>query len=353
MKGFISFIVLIGVILSFYLISCQQNDMSVGQNSGSTDIIVVGNTQSNCVPIIAGQTITAGQICFEDVDTDNNGYDDMLMVTYTTTNGWELTEAHFHIADGLSGIPQTNKGNPIPGQFAYNSGIISGTTYTFNIPFSAINISCPGGPYSKTYSAHCVVKKLVNGTWQTETGWGQGTRFVSQGNWGMYNYFTLYCDNPPPNPPKSETAWAKDLNLSTCFLDPIFNDAPYFLNSERWGWSNGPYSQGTYTFQLWAAAGQCNTSVGTLVGTVTLNYSGSQATVTYSTTSGFTLKQVHIYLGNDRLYYKTQGQSGYTVAPGQFPIVQENLNTNTWSTTINNLNGQLYITAHAVVEGNY
>lgn len=339
--------------------------MMVSQNTSSPDIIVINTTQTNCVPIIAGQSINVGQICFDDVDTDSNGYDDVLKVTYTTTNGWELTEAHFHIAEGLSGIPVTKKGNPIPGQFAYNSGPIIGTTYTFTIPFSAINISCPSqNPFSRYYAAHCVVRKNLGGTsWQTETGWGAGPGF-SGSNWGMYNQFTLYCDNPPPPPPPSyrcETAFGKGIeSLAKCFICN-FEDPPYLLGncqgpgSGRWGWSNGPYNTGNYTLELWAAAGLCNTSNGTLVGNISINYNGTTAVVTYTTSTNFTLDAVHLYVGSEPLYKKLQGQQEYTIAPGQFPYKGEGLppNTTTYTFTINNISGPIYVVAHAVVCGNY
>ena len=47
-------------------------------------------------------------------------WDDTLRVKYDTTGtGWCLTETHLHVATSLEGIPQTKKGNPIPGKFTY------------------------------------------------------------------------------------------------------------------------------------------------------------------------------------------------------------------------------------------
>lgn len=360
MKKTLLLIAVLFLSVGIYLSGCQQ-ETPVVSGSYISDTVVISSSGTNCVPIIAGQNITAGSICFVDVDTDNNGWDDALQVCYSTIDGWQLSEAHFEIAAGLSGIPVTKKGNPIPGQFTYKSGTISGNEYCFTIPFSVLNMACPGGPYSKYYAAHCVVGKYVNGTLQTETGWGAGVGF-SGSNWGMYNQFTLYCDQPPPQgPPPCETAFGKGAgSLATCFICN-FEAAPYSLgncgngDAGRWGWSNGPYGQGTYSLELWGAAGQCNTANGRLVGTIAVNYSGSTATITYNTTSGFSLDAVHLYVGSDRLHYKTQGQGEYTIAPGQFPYTAENLPVNTTSKqfTINNLSGDIYIVAHAVVCGNY
>lgn len=46
--------------------------------------------------------------------------DQMLKIKYQTLKGWCLSEVHLHVADSLDGFPQTAKGNPIPGQFAYS-----------------------------------------------------------------------------------------------------------------------------------------------------------------------------------------------------------------------------------------
>jgi len=346
---------------AFYFTSCSLDTPTTVTN---TDTVVIGTSGTNCVQIIAGQNTVAGNLCFYDIDTDNNGWDDALKVCYNTSDGWELTEAHFQIADGLSGIPTTKKGNPIPGQFDYNSGTISGTEYCITIPFSVLNMTCPGGPFSKVYAAHCVVRKLVNGTYQTETGWGAGPGF-SGSNWGMYNQFTLYCDDPPTPPDPNyacETAFGKAAGtIAKCFICN-FENAPYELgncpsNPEagRWGWSNGPYTPGTYTLELWAAAGQCDLNKGTLVGTLTVNYSGTSAVVTYNAGTGFSFDQLHLYVGGEPLYYKSQGQGEYTIAPGQFPNKAEGLpaNTTSYSFTINGLSGNIYVVAHAVVCGNY
>jgi len=44
-----------------------------------------------------------------------------LYVKYETDECWIILETHLHVADSLIGIPQTKKGNPIPGHFEYYS----------------------------------------------------------------------------------------------------------------------------------------------------------------------------------------------------------------------------------------
>jgi len=62
--------------------------------------------------LIAGQQYDAG-----DILVWNDG--DYLHVNFTTADDWSLKETHLHVATSVSGIPQTKKGNPIPGQFDY------------------------------------------------------------------------------------------------------------------------------------------------------------------------------------------------------------------------------------------
>jgi hypothetical protein len=310
----------------------------------------MSNSGTGCVNLIAGQTINVGSVCVEDIDTDNNGEKDAIRVCYNTTNGWTLNEVHLWVGTSLTQMPRTNSGNPIPGQFPINSGNITGqTSYCAEISFASLGFSCPG-PTQYFVAAHAVVR---NQSGSTETAWGEGPRITTRGNWGMYFPIWLSCDPPPPPPTNCtcETAWAKDPSASACF------DNFSCLSANRWGWSNGPYAPGTYTMELWAAAGQCNTSAGTLVGTVTLNYTGSVATVTYqlnsNSNSGCTLNMdaAHSYVG----YVPLPGYpNNCTVAPGQIGQTASfsNGTTSQHSFQFNNLDGSpIYMLSHADVCG--
>lgn len=114
--------------------------------------------------------------------------EDFLYVTYNTTDDWYITETHLHVADSLEGIPQTKKGNPIPGQFDYgdeydyDDGM---TTVTYTIPWT-------WSPGTTLYiAAHAVVQKLIgydeegNPIYQIETAWGDGEDFPGK-NWATY-----------------------------------------------------------------------------------------------------------------------------------------------------------------------
>lgn len=120
-----------------------------------------------------------------------------------------------------------------------------------------------------------------------------------------------------------ESAWAKgDSNVPFC---------GYFAN---WGWTN-PILPGSYTMDLWAGAGQCDTSKGMLVGTVTANYDGANVNVTYNVGAPFLLTETHVYAGYAMFPQMRNGRN--TVAPGQY--------TNNGPFDGN----QVYVIAHGVV----
>jgi hypothetical protein len=123
-----------------------------------------------------------------------------------------------------------------------------------------------------------------------------------------------------------ETAYGKG-DSAICFI-------PDFKN---WGWTNPVTKNSTETFELWAAAGQCDTGKGTLVGTVTVAYYDKTVVVTYNVDAPYSLKETHVYAGLDKYPKITQGKrSVFTVAPGQY-------------TNPGNFKGDVYVIAHAVV----
>jgi hypothetical protein len=62
---------------------------------------------------------------------------DDLYVKYVS-NGDCFLETHLHVADSLSGIPQTKNGNPIPGQFEHSDphGCVTEYTYQLDLDWS-------------------------------------------------------------------------------------------------------------------------------------------------------------------------------------------------------------------------
>lgn len=361
---FIPFASLVYITL-FVLSGCSKDYISSQESIIATPPIVsLGSSTSNVSTqiIYAGQNINAGTITYDDVDTNGDQQDDALQVTFQASNGWALIDVSFFVGNTLSDLPTNKSGNPIPGQFPYKSGNILGqTSFTLTIPFLTLGFSCPSGVVRNFYvAAHCNLRKALSGgtTYQYETGWGDGLRLLARGNWAMYNQIFITCDviNNPPTAASTETAFAFDEDQSGCFQNyGIFLDNP-----QRWGWTNGPYAPGTYTFKIYAGAGQCDISKGVYVGNLTIVYAGSSATVSYnlfginsSTNLPYTLREVHLYVGNEEFPKIANGaQAGeYTIAPGKFPYKSSGLTGSSYSFTVNNLSGSVYIIAHAVVHG--
>jgi uncharacterized repeat protein (TIGR01451 family) len=121
-----------------------------------------------------------------------------------------------------------------------------------------------------------------------------------------------------------ETAYALG-DAPTCFTD---------LGAGNWGWVNGDgfayILPGDYTWPVWAGAAQCETSNGTLVGTVDVSYDGTDVSVTFNLDPLYILGDTHVYAG------LTQTPSG-GFSPGQWEIESP-------------FNGEaIYIIVHAVV----
>jgi len=93
----------------------------------ATTPLVHAEEEPMSIDLMAGQNIDAGDVQVWN-DSDN------LYVKYTTENGWCLSETHLHVAGTLGEIPQTKKGNPIPGQFDYKDEVDCETEWLYTIP---------------------------------------------------------------------------------------------------------------------------------------------------------------------------------------------------------------------------
>jgi hypothetical protein len=135
--------------------------------------------------LMAGQTIAVGSVVVE-----NDGQN--LYVTYRTDGNWLITETHLAVATRPEDLPQTPKGNAIPGQFAYQTSHDPGVTeVTHTIDVTAWPAGTP-----LYIAAHSVVVSAAG----SETAWGQGTAFPGK-NWAMYFGHTVQTCEPPPQYP--------------------------------------------------------------------------------------------------------------------------------------------------------
>lgn len=174
---------------------------------------------------LAGQKVKAGTISI------CNDYENVY-VKFTTIDGWEMGRTHLFIGpkdillDPANGYVNKN-GSPKNGHFPYGEGFEPMVTeWEFVLPLEDLYAM-----FGLTYgvdtdvdvcpviAAHAEVAKQIDEyTWQTETAWGEGKKFVKKGNWSMYieGYCVVFPPDEPPTPPteyelKEETAWAFDV----------------------------------------------------------------------------------------------------------------------------------------------
>jgi len=121
-----------------------------------------------------------------------------------------------------------------------------------------------------------------------------------------------------------------------------------FSNSNRWGWAeNFDQADNTETYNIWAGAGQNDTSKGTHVGnaTVTLNDDGD-VELSIDLFSGFSIDELHVNLSENRPSGKV------AKAPGQYNRNGEvSANTLNYTFDFNNTDGDFWIIVHAVACG--
>jgi YD repeat-containing protein len=288
------------------------------------------------------------------VSNDN----DNLYVTVYATFGFQNVSENLKIWVGtsLELLPANNNGVPIQGQFPYKTTIAAGVKeYTFTIPFADIEnygnaVTCN----TKFYVyVHGDVFSDINGG--TDTAWGGDTCKTSQDKgvkrWVCSIVYQAKCCGTPPPPPDgyTQTAFAKGGFVFTNDSKSNPETLPTLgLTKNRWGWAINITNTGSYEYDIWAGAGLNQTSKGTLVGKLTVNWDGSYATVTYDMNSGFSMCGIHVYAGDFK---------PITIAPGQYGNTMSfdpkvTTYSNTYAVADSGTDG-IWIIAHAGVYGDY
>lgn len=180
-------------VVSIVLFSCKKetllnadpatNNSSLygrtGDGGGGTTTVV-----PNIVTAVAfaGQTINAGSITVTNDSTN-------IYVTYNTANGYTLTQTHLFVGP-VGMIPTNHPGNPMPGQFPYQTAHANITSFTYSVPVGLI-----GNYTTGAIAAHGIVEKLdANGhVIDQQSIWGNGPRIngAANGNWAMYTPFSV------------------------------------------------------------------------------------------------------------------------------------------------------------------
>lgn len=333
-----SFLLLMAVPL--LLISCAKNDTNekqdaantIDENSLKTELVYCG-TPITASLVEFGQSTSYGTVTIgNDATTLQIKYQlpsnvDLLIINPQLFVG---TIEQFNATEGTINPDGTLYINASPTDLPINGGWINGGTHywEYNIDLSTLPDCFIVVAYSRLSNAMGGNLKTVFGKTMLKTS----------------GYYLDYCvQQCPPPPPLGgcETGYAYGENYANCFLN-----IPG-VQSNNWGWSNGPIGAGNYSWPIYAGAGQCNIGNGTHVGTLSVTYAPPTATVTYTTFNGYELNATHLHVGNQILPMK---KGKYTTAPGQFPYKHGNLNGATSDTfTINGLSGNIYVAAHSEV----
>ncbi|HEY3250209.1 MAG TPA: hypothetical protein VGK25_03730 [Ignavibacteria bacterium] len=333
-----SILLLSVIVIAAYIGGCSDTPLNPGNNQQQNN-----QGDATCATgidflLTAGQHTVVGNIHVSNDATN-------LYVTYTITDP-NCTEGintlHLWVGTDLADVPSTPNGTPIPGQFPYTGSANGGTTYTFTIPFSSLNISdvnnyCLTNLYILAHAEAC-----------GETAWGGNNpvNVDSPGRWYFYAVYPICCDNGTPDPPVCNTAFGKGGYVWTTSSQSNPENLPSLnLMRNRWGWAIKLTQPGTTNYQIWSGAGLNNTGNGSLVGTLTVIWDGLNVIVRYNITStGCVLTEVHLYAGDD---------SPTKIAPGQFgnqASFNPGVTTYTFNVPLEDTNGGgVWLVAHAKV----
>jgi hypothetical protein len=314
-----------------FMQSCQKTEQAVPAQEQNNERSGDLKTQID----YCGDPITVNLVDFDETmfpGTVTVGNDEnMLYVTYDVTAPYSI----LNLAVYAGPADQLPSGNSINGDgtgsfeawtFPYSYyPYFEVNSYTFEIDLSTL----PECFILVTYAK-------INGPDGIFYAWGKSnTKYP-----GYYFDYCVQDCNPPLG--ACETMYAYGDSYAQCFIG-----LPE-LTSKKWGWTNGPLAEGTYEFDIWAGAGQCDLSKGTHVGTLDVEYSGGQVTVTYTMFDDYSMTETHLYVGNDILPKSKNNK--YTVAPGQYPYKHGYPMGETTDTyELDGFSGDIYVIAHGVV----
>lgn len=158
MKNKFNLISLITFLISVFWFGCQEQVMSPDSDSFKIQQQLSTangeNSEPTIVDLFAGQDILVGYI--EVSNDETNLYVNFVI----TADDWCLEETHLAVATTVDGIPQTKKGNPIPGQFVNSHsdlGCVMQDPYTILLSEIYGYKEC-GGVDPLIIAAHAVVK---------------------------------------------------------------------------------------------------------------------------------------------------------------------------------------------------
>jgi len=252
--------------------------------------------------LIAGQNIFAGIVT---LSTDG----ETLFINVSSE--YYLDSIHVYIYEEGQTLPTTR---PVPGLAFYKLEDIEAMEAEMEIPLGEVDsyvLAIHVAFMEAEEEAHYLAGETAYAADQDPVYNGKGAWFY------LVNFNVVECEEEEEEDPEEseETAWA----FGTIELD-----------DNRWGWGNY-IEEGTYEFQIYAAAGQNDINKGTHVGYVIVTYVNSEFTFDFVMFAGFTIVETHIYAG-----YTQPGVQGL----GQYEIAED-------------LEGFIYLAIHLLVAGQY
>ena len=250
--------------------------------------------------LLAGQTLDAGSVI---ISTDGD------YVTITINGLSLIDDVHVYLYGENDPLPTKR---PTPGQAPYVLEDVNDTTAELMIPLN--------GETSITLAIHVAFTDDVDNDMygiagETAYAGDDDSVFDGKGAWFyLVGFDVIACETTEPADvlyiaahaalTNQETAWA--LGQYT-FIDENI--------SNKWGWFLSVNSYGTHTFDIYYGAGQNNLTAGTLIGTLEVEYTPEDVTITFVLTEPL-LEEIQVYVGYT---YPT------TSAPGQYDYKVEDL----------------------------
>jgi hypothetical protein len=334
-------------LLSIAFVSCSKEflneDATTNSIQTATTLKSTGLSAlcgSDTLTLWAGQTIDAGTLIVSNDETN-------LYVTYNTTG--DFGTLHLWVGTDLTLLPTTPNGSglgtPIPGQFPYVYDAAGLTTYTFTIPLANISFYTACG---NTINVVAHAEVSINGG--NETAFGGDIAGKGTNRWYFYTaYVTSCCSGTPPPTPleKLGTAFAKGGYVFTTDKKSNPENQPSLnLTKNRWGWAINLTEPTFKTYDLYVGAGLNKISNAKLVGTASVNYTGTQATITYTLNPGFAIEEAHVYANDFKPTTLAPGQYGNTYYFNPFAF------THTFTVDVMDTNGDgVWFIIHAVAFG--
>lgn len=337
MRRFVTLFTVLILVVPLLFTGCQKENISTEPAVKDTDILKSEKIASNaeidyCVAPVTFALVGENWTPIGDIIAGNDANNFYVTLTAYHQN-WSIKETRIFIGHeaAIGGLidPSTSYPDPnlLPNLIVHNPAV---QTYIYEFPLDQLEECFSVMVYAMVEDGGVVIDAFG------------GNLTYNSGKPRPY-YFNFCVDPCTPPVTSCETAFAFGGDYANPFSDWGFH---------RWGWTNGPIGPGTYSWLLYAGAGRNDLEKGTVVGTLEVDYDGSMATVAYQMFDGFTLEETHLFVGNDVLPKKNNGQ--YTLAPGQYPYKHDGLNgASSDYYEVYDLSGELYIIGHSVACGNY